>query len=132
MLDLPKCLSICKTLLEDGVGEKEGGVGYAEVEIDAPDNGELSQRYVVCHFLSETASVIILRFPNSYVQITSVPTLLAFSRGEAQLETKVTNAKDLSDQDFLKRWIEQEAARGGQGGAGGKGLLGRLFGSQEP
>ena len=30
-----------------GVGEKEGGVGFAEVEIDSPVVGDLASRYIV-------------------------------------------------------------------------------------
>ena len=38
-----------KEMVEQGVGEKEGGVGYAEIEIDAPDIlGEIAHRYTVC------------------------------------------------------------------------------------
>ncbi|KAI9754606.1 MAG: MCM DNA helicase complex subunit [Chaenotheca gracillima] len=83
-------------------------VSFAEVEIDAPDNGQLGMRYM----------------------INSIPTLLAFSRGEAQIETRVSAVRDLKDREFLKAWIEQEANRGGEGGAGGGGggILGGLFG----
>ena len=39
---------IIRALLEkDGVGEKEGGVAFAEVEMDAPDCSELAFRYLV-------------------------------------------------------------------------------------
>lgn len=31
----------------DGIGEKEGGVSYAEVEIDSPTIGDLAMRYIV-------------------------------------------------------------------------------------
>lgn len=64
-----------------------------------------------------------------YVQITSIPTLLAFSRGEAQLQTKLTNLDEMKDKDFLRLWIEDEAMRGGIGGkGGGDGFFGGLFG----
>lgn len=77
-----------------------------EVEYDAPGNAELGSRYL----------------------ITSIPTLLAFSRQEAQLNTKVTKLEQLKDKRFLEEWIGREARRGGQGGDGGGGLLGVLFG----
>jgi hypothetical protein len=81
-------------------------VGFVEVEMDAPTIGDLADRYAV----------------------RDVPTLLAFSRGEPQLETKVTDGRALEQREFLIRWIEQEARRGGQGGAGGN-WFGGLFGS---
>jgi hypothetical protein len=41
--------SIVKTLIEeDEVGEAEGGVGYVEVEMDAPTIEELDVEYGVC------------------------------------------------------------------------------------
>jgi hypothetical protein len=74
--------------------------------MDAPTIGDLASRYA----------------------IRDVPTLLAFSRGEPQLETRVTDARALENREFLTRWIETEARRGGSGGAGGK-WFGGLFGS---
>lgn len=60
-------------------------------------------------------------------QISSMPTLMAFSRQEPRLETRVTRLNELKDKEFLKNWIEEEARRGGKGGAGGS-LFGGLFG----
>ena len=48
-----------------------------------------------------------------------MPTLLAFSRQEAQLETKLTKPEHMKDKKFLRQWLEIEAGRGGAGGAGG-------------
>ncbi|KAI9837129.1 MAG: hypothetical protein M1837_003125 [Sclerophora amabilis] len=94
----------------DGGGARESGlpVSYVEVELDAPEIGDLGMRYM----------------------ITSIPTLLAFSRGEAQMETRVTAVTDLKDRGFIQRWIDREAKRKGMGGAGGGGggLFGGLFG----
>jgi len=58
---------------------------------------------------------------------------LAFSRGEAQLGTRLTSVERLGDREFLRGWIREEARRGGEGGVGvggggGGGLFGRLFG----
>ena len=64
---------------------------------------------------------------DEFLQITSIPTLLAFSRQEAQLQTKLTNVEEMKDKDFLRLWMEDEAMRGGSGGKGG-GLFGGLFG----
>ncbi|KAF2160926.1 hypothetical protein M409DRAFT_28533 [Zasmidium cellare ATCC 36951] len=99
---------IIRELIErDRVGEDRGGVSFVEVESDSPDLGGLSgiaQRYMV----------------------NSIPTLLAFDRSEAQVETKVTNLEEMKSRAFLTKWIENEAARHGQGGGGTLGgLLGR-------
>ena len=70
---------------------------------------------------------LIMRFTT--VQITSIPTLLAFSRQEPQQKTRVTSVDEMKDREFLRMWIEQEARRAGEGGAGGGGgLFGGLFG----
>ena len=60
-------------------------------------------------------------------QITSIPTMLAFSRQEAQLQTRLTNVEEMKDKEFLRLCIEDEAMRGASGGKGG-GLFGGLFG----
>lgn len=80
-------------------------VGFAEIELDAPDATELAMQY----------------------GIRSVPTLVAFGRREAQMETMITDVEKMKSERFLREWIEREASRGGQGGAGGS-FLGGLFG----
>lgn len=80
-------------------------MGYAEIEFDSPTLGDVALRY----------------------GITSIPTLLAFSRQEAQLQTRLTNVEEMKDRDFLRLWVEDEAMRGESGGKGG-GLFGGLFG----
>lgn len=62
-----------------------------------------------------------------------MPTLLSFSRQEAQLETKITSIDEMKDREFLRLWIQNEAIRGGAGGAGGGkgGLIGGMFGLGE-
>ena len=43
---------IIKDLIEsEGIGEKNGGVSFTEVEIDSPDIGDLPLRYLVRQFL---------------------------------------------------------------------------------
>ncbi|RYP53244.1 hypothetical protein DL768_001748 [Monosporascus sp. mg162] len=101
---------LLQSVIESGAGEAEGGVGYCIVEYDAPDmmSGGLGMTYM----------------------ITSIPTLLSFDAGEAQTQTKVTDARKLADRSFLEEWIRTEARRqGGRGGGGGSGILGGLFGS---
>ena len=54
---------------------------------------------------------------------------MSFSRGEAQLVTKLTNVADMKDREFMTAWIESEARRGHTGGGGGRGLsLSSMFG----
>ena len=93
---------------KESVGEDQGGVSFVEIEMDSPDLGGLAG--------------IGMRYG-----INSIPTLLAFDRQEPQLETKVYKLEELKNRDFLTKWIEKEAARHGEGGAGGKffGLFGR-------
>jgi len=93
------------------VGEEEGGISYAEIEYDSPDimDSGLGMTYM----------------------ITSMPTLLSFDRGEAQLMTKVTDPKLMKNKEWLKEWLRTEASRRGEGGGGGSGwgLFGGLFGN---
>jgi len=102
---------ILEELISSGVGEEEGGVSYAEIEYDSPDimDSGLGMTYM----------------------ITSMPTLLSFDRGEAQLMTKVTDPKLMKNKESLKEWIRTEASRRGEGGGGGSrwGLFGGLFGN---
>lgn len=93
---------------KEGIGEDKGGVSFVEVEMDSPDLGGLAG--------------IGMRYG-----INSIPTMLAFDRQEPQLETKVWKLDDLKNREFLTKWIEKEAARQGEGGAGGRflGLFGR-------
>ncbi|GME57280.1 Thioredoxin [Neofusicoccum parvum] len=113
----PSCRAVSPlihSLVESGAGEKAGGVGYAEVEVDAATIGELPLTY----------------------RITSMPTLLAFDRGEAQFETRVTDVAAMKDEQNIREWVEREASRRGEGGAGGgtgvfgggRSLLGKWFG----
>ena len=64
------------------------------------------------------------------MQINDIPTLLAFSRGEPQLETKVTKLANLKDRHYLENWLKEEANRGGAGGSGGNNWFSSLFGGQ--
>ncbi|KAL8709930.1 MAG: hypothetical protein Q9220_005380 [cf. Caloplaca sp. 1 TL-2023] len=94
----------------EGLGEKEGGVGYAEVEMDSPNIGSLAGQYFV----------------------NSIPTLLSFRAQEAALDSKVTSIDEMKDREFMRMWLEEEARRGGdRGGGGGSGFLGSLFGLKE-
>ncbi|CAJ2503908.1 Uu.00g113020.m01.CDS01 [Anthostomella pinea] len=102
---------LIRSVIESGVGEAEGGVGYCTVEYDAPD--------IMADALGQT------------YMISSLPTLLSFDAGEAQVTTKVADPRKLADRAFLEEWVREEARRhGGRGGGGGGGgLFGGLFGS---
>ncbi|KAI9050505.1 hypothetical protein LZ554_005667 [Drepanopeziza brunnea f. sp. 'monogermtubi'] len=105
---------ILQELVKSGIGEEEGGVAYCEIEYDSMDimDSGLGMTYM----------------------ITSMPTLLSFDRGEAQVNTKIVDPKQMRDVEVLKEWIRNEAKRGGSGGGGGGGfggggLFGGLFGT---
>lgn len=87
-------------------------MGYCTVEFDAPD-------------------VMSAGLGLTYM-INSIPTLLSFDAGEAQVQTKVSDGRKLADPKFLEEWIREEAKRhgnrGGGGPSGGSNLLGNLFG----
>ena len=84
------------------MGEAEGGLGYAEVQMDSTILGDLPITY----------------------RISSMPTLLAFSRQEAQFDTRVTRPEEMRRKEFLREWLVAEAARGGRKGGGGGSLFG--------
>ncbi|KAK6580685.1 hypothetical protein PZA11_006921 [Diplocarpon coronariae] len=104
---------ILQDLIRAGVGETEGGVSYAEIEYDSMD--------IMDSGLGTT------------FMITSMPTLLSFDRGEAQMGTKIVDPRKMKDVEGLQEWIRKEARRGGSGGDGGgaigTGLFGGLFGN---
>ena len=115
---------ILKELIEhDGIGEKEGGLGFVEIQMDSVLIGDLGITYMVRS--SRLANMVKI----NCTQINDIPTLLAFSRGEPQLETKVTKLANLEDKQFLIKWLETEARRRGEGGAGGRSWFSSLFGS---
>ena len=77
------------------------------MEFDSPTIGEVGERYL----------------------ITSVPTLMAFSRrGEAQVGSRVEDVRELGDRAFLRLWIEDQAQVGKGGGGGGGFGIGGMFG----
>lgn len=106
---------LVKGLIEEGFGEEQGGVSFVEIEMDAPTIGGLAMRYQV----RDTTTYGRYALLTCHIQISSMPTLLAFDRSEAQLETKVTRVDDMRNKRFLIEWIEREASRHGEGGAGG-------------
>nr|CAE76382.1 hypothetical protein [Neurospora crassa] len=75
---------LLRELVETGVGEEEGGVGFCTVEYDAPD-------------------VMEAGLGLSYM-INSIPTLLSFDAQEAQTQTKVTDGRQLANRKFLEEW----------------------------
>lgn len=98
---------LVREMVASGVGEAEGGLGFCEVEYDAPD------------VMSEGLGMDYM--------ITSIPTLLSFDAQEAQTQTKVVDARQMADRKFLEEWLRNEARRHGGRGGGGGSLLGGLF-----
>ncbi|EDU42143.1 conserved hypothetical protein [Pyrenophora tritici-repentis Pt-1C-BFP] len=91
----PSCQTV-KPLLrrlieEEKVGESEGGLGFAEVLMDSTLIGDLPVTY----------------------RISSMPTLLAFARQEAQFDGRVVRPEDMRSEEFLRRWLEGVARKGG-------------------
>lgn len=129
---------------EEKVGEDEGGLGFVEVEMDSTLIGDLPVVYRVSFFPQGRFGrwedremwdllwmgdfcwyCFILLLISLQPQISSMPTLLAFSRQEAQFDTKLSRPEDMRNKEFLRRWLIEEARRGGRsGGGGGKGLFG--------
>lgn len=57
-----------------------------------------------------------------------MPTLLAFSRQEPQLGTKLSRPEQMRNKEFLRKWLIEEAIRGGRKGGSGGGMFGGWFG----
>lgn len=53
-----------------------------------------------------------------------MPTLLAFSRQEAQFDTRLTRPEEMRNKEFLREWLIKEALRGGRRGGGGGSMFG--------
>ena len=82
------------------IGDATNGVAYCVVHYDAPD--------------------IMAAGLGAQYMITTVPTLLSFDAGEAQIATKATDPERMVDRRWLDEWIWTEARRrGGRGGGGG-------------
>lgn len=88
---------------EERVGEREGGLGFVEIQMDSTLIEDLPVRY----------------------RISSMPTLLAFSRQEAQFDTRLTRPEEMRNKDLLREWLLNEAMRGGRQGGGGGKMFGR-------
>jgi thiol-disulfide isomerase/thioredoxin len=84
------------------VGEREGGLGFVEVMMD---------------------STLIADLPITY-RVSSMPTLLAFSRQEAQFDTRLVKPDEMRDREFLRDWLVKEAQSGGRMGGGGRSIFG--------
>ncbi|KAK7187677.1 mitochondrial thioredoxin [Paraphaeosphaeria sporulosa] len=115
---------LVKGMIEDErVGQEEGGLGFVEVELDSTLIGDLGVKYMVGHYRCESVWPVLM----SSAQITSMPTLLAFSRQEAQFDTRLTNPQEMKNKERLREWLLNEARRGGRAGGGGGGLFGSIF-----
>ncbi|PHH64061.1 hypothetical protein CDD81_5054 [Ophiocordyceps australis] len=99
----PGILRALTCLVQSGVGQPEGGVALASVEMDAPD---------IAANPTDPNNLALM------YMINSLPTLLSFDAGEAQTDTRVTDTAKLADEAFLQQWIRTEARRHGQRGGG--------------
>ncbi|KAJ4351591.1 uncharacterized protein N0V89_006934 [Didymosphaeria variabile] len=105
---------LVKGMIEDErVGEEEGGLGFAEVELDSTLIGDLGVKYMVGGI---NLRLQILEDADWGMQITSMPTLLAFSRQEAQFDTRLTRPEEMKNKERLREWLLNEARRGGRTG----------------
>jgi thioredoxin-like negative regulator of GroEL len=102
---------LVRDVVAAGTGEAEGGVGLVAIEYDAPD-------------------IMAAGFGMQYM-ITALPTLLSFDAGEPQTATRVTDARQMADRQWLEEWVRTEARRRGNrgGGGGGGSMFGGLFSS---
>lgn len=68
-------------------------------------------------------STLIGDLPITY-RVNSMPTLLAFSRQEAQFDTRLTRPDEMKNEELLEDWLVNEASRGGRSGGGGGSIFG--------
>lgn len=86
--DMPHSCPLTREVVETGIGEAAGGVGFAEVKFDAPDAGSPGVNYT----------------------ITSVPNLLAFDdTGHFRSGSRVIDVKLMCMRDFFEQYIKKEA-----------------------
>jgi len=79
-------------LCDERIGERKStGLGFAEVQMDSSQLGDLVVRYGVSH----------------------VPTLLAFERQRVREGSRVVREEELGSGDFLRGWLDRQARRGG-------------------
>lgn len=90
-----------RLLSEDKVGEREGGLAFAEVVLDGALIGDLGVKY----------------------RIGSLPTLMAFERMEAQFESRVVRVEEMGG-ERVREWLVRQAKRGGRMGGGGGSMFG--------
>ncbi|KAH9881804.1 hypothetical protein J1614_000975 [Plenodomus biglobosus] len=99
------CASIKPQLMrliqDEKVGEQQGGLAFAEVQLDSALIEDLGVKY----------------------RISSLPTLMAFARQEAQFETRVVRAEDMAG-DKAREWLVGQAEKGGRMGGGGGSMFG--------
>ncbi|KAH8728621.1 hypothetical protein GQ44DRAFT_26141 [Phaeosphaeriaceae sp. PMI808] len=100
---------VLRMLEEEKIGQREGGLGFVEVEMDSTLIGDLP---VVC-------------------RVSSMPTLLAFSRQEAQFDTRLAKPDEMRNKYFLREWLLNEARRGGRAGGRDGGIFDKENGSKE-
>ena len=67
---------IVREAVEGGIGEEQGGVGFAEIEFDAPGIGDLGPRYFVRHNLQgeRRAANVLVRLTMAVDQFNTIAT----------------------------------------------------------
>ncbi|KAK4942951.1 hypothetical protein LTR10_017335 [Elasticomyces elasticus] len=98
--------------------DKFSGLAFAEVELDSPDNSNGNMMDLGVEW-----------------GVTSMPTLIGFGGRRAERVTeRVVDTRMLSDPVRMAEWVDEwmkkgdPFAKGGSGGAGGGGILSRIFG----
>ncbi|KAI1618073.1 hypothetical protein EDD36DRAFT_491579 [Exophiala viscosa] len=98
--------------------DKFSGLAFAEVELDSPDNSNGNMMDLGVEW-----------------GVTSMPTLVGFGGRRAERVTeRVVDTRMLSDPVRMAEWVDEwmrkgdPFAKGGSGGAGGGGILSRIFG----
>ena len=85
--------------------DPENKIKFAEVEFDAPD-------------------IMGSSVPMDFM-VNSLPSLLVFDRGE--VVERVTSVQNMSNERWLREWIEEQAKLKGEGSSGSPGIFGGLF-----
>ncbi|KIW17184.1 hypothetical protein PV08_04375 [Exophiala spinifera] len=110
----PLLTSLVETRPRDDQADRFSALAFAEVELDSPDMTEGSMMGLGVEW-----------------GVTSMPTLMGFGGRRAERVTdRLTDTRMLSDTKRMAAWVDEQMQKGDPSGtgAGGGGLLGRVFG----